>query len=485
MNLKYYTGLFLFSIIIGVYATSCKKFIDPGNPETGLITATVFESDATANAAVLGGYHTILTSGFAQDYNGISAIAGLYTDELISYTPGTSNREVYTNSLVSISSYSRTIWQNIYGTLYQANSALEGLLASTQLTPATKDRLLAEAYFIRAFLFFHLVNLYGEVPLILSTDYELTRLQPRSTTDEVYTQIFADLDSAEALAVEEYVGGDGSVSSERIRANKSVIEAFKARVHLYRKDFAAAELYASRVINKNDIFLLEPDLAQTFLASSREAVWQLKPANEGYTADGFNFIFDGAPTTGVQKSTALSPNVVHLFSDQDQRKIIWARENVVDDTSYLHPYKYKSSFESPGVPEYLMVLRLAELYLIRAEARAEQGNLAGPDGAVSDLNMIRSRAGIEEPFVTDSYADVIDLIEEERQRELFTEWGHRFYDLKRWKGKLDPNKSRIDEVMPAVSTSKGGNWEPYEKLFPIPQTERTKSPTLTQNEGYN
>lgn len=483
--MKLIYSLLLF-IIIGFAAGSCKKFIDPGSPETGLIKETVFQSEATANGALLGIYNTMLHAGFAQDYSGIPTVTGEYTDEIRAYTTGASALQVYTNSLLPISNYTRTIWEYIYGNVYQVNSAIEGLTASTMLSTDTKNRLLAESYFVRAFLYFNLVNLYSDVPLILSTDYEITRLQGRSPVMEVYAQIMEDLNKAEAMATDDYRAGDGSVGSERIRVNLSVIEAFKARVFLYRKDFSQAEMYATKIIDKNNLFELETDLDRTFLSTSREAIWQLKPASGDYIMEGYNLTFSGAPQAGPQGSSGLSEFLVNSFSSGDKRLAEWTRENVVEGTHYFHAYKYKyaSSADVAGDGEYLMVIRLAELYLIRAEARAALGNLVGANSAVSDLDIIRNRAGITDPITATTFEDIMEIIENERRLELFTEWGHRFYDLKRWPGKTDPNVSRIDEVMPAVSAAKGGDWAPFEKWFPIPQNEITKAPSLTQNDGY-
>ena len=126
-----------------------------------------------------------------------------------------------------------------------------------------------------------------------------------------------------------------------------------------------------------------------------------------------------------------------------------------------------------------MVLRLGEQYLIRAEARARLGsNLSG---AIGDLDKIRSRAGL--PLIATTNPGItqpalIDKIMHERQVELFSEFGHRWFDLKR--------TNTVDAVMNVVTPLKaaGAPWQPYQALYPIPITELQKAPNLTQNPGY-
>jgi hypothetical protein len=124
-----------------------------------------------------------------------------------------------------------------------------------------------------------------------------------------------------------------------------------------------------------------------------------------------------------------------------------------------------------------MVLRLGEQYLIRSEARAMQGFLVGNNSACTDLNVIRHRAGLENVNLIDQ-ASVIKAIQKERQVELFSEWGHRWLDMKRIK--------TIDSVMNNVCPKKGGVWVPYKVLFPLPVYDIKRNPNLRghQNPGY-
>jgi len=128
--------------------------------------------------------------------------------------------------------------------------------------------------------------------------------------------------------------------------------------------------------------------------------------------------------------------------------------------------------------EYDIVLRLAEQYLIRAEARAKQNNLTGTGSAIIDLNVIRNRAGLSDTTIT-VQENMLNAILLERRKELFTEWGHRWFDLKR--------TGKIDAVMQAYAPVKGTTWESYKSLYPIAQKQIDLNPGMAgqQNPGYN
>ena len=169
----------------------------------------------------------------------------------------------------------------------------------------------------------------------------------------------------------------------------------------------------------------------------------------------------------------LSPQLVELFDHTDERKQKWVGSFTGTEDTFYYPYKYKVKYSTTGdATEYSMLLRLAEQYLIRAEARAKMGEV---NGAVADLDQIRTRAGLTSiaslnPSITPQA--LTDSIAKERRRELFTEWGHRWLDLKRW--------GTADEVLAPQKTL----WLVADQLYPIPEQELINNPNLTQNPGY-
>jgi hypothetical protein len=170
----------------------------------------------------------------------------------------------------------------------------------------------------------------------------------------------------------------------------------------------------------------------------------------------------------------LSSSLLGSFEQGDKRFTSWVDSTNYSGIVYYSPYKYKigSAQASPGGDylEYYMVLRLAEQFLIRSEARVNLNNLTE---AISDLNKIRQRAGLNLLPNTLAKQEVLDAIEKERRIELFAEWGHRWLDLKRW--------GKADAVLGPV---KGSNWQITDKLYPIPQSELIVNPNLMQNPGY-
>src|SRR5690606_2304006 len=130
-----------------------------------------------------------------------------------------------------------------YNTIYQCNAALEGLNVSGTVDDELKKQLEGEVLFIRAFTYFNLVNLYGGVPLILSTDYSENSLASRNTKEECYQKIITDLKKAMGLLAPDYRDG------VRTHANRFAAQALLVRLYLYLEDWSRAEELASDVID--------------------------------------------------------------------------------------------------------------------------------------------------------------------------------------------------------------------------------------------
>jgi hypothetical protein len=333
--------------------------------------------------------------------------------------------------------------------------------------------------FMRAFFYFYLVNLFGDVPLATTTDYRVNRVLPRTPETQVYALILQDLKDAQADLSPDFVDGFLKKVPERVRPTKMAATALLARVNLYLQDWAGAEAAATQVINQPD-FVLDPNLDNIFLSNSKEAILQLQPGTDGENGyDAKIYVLDSAELNATSNPITLQPALTSVFDSADRRFQKWigkitvpARDTVPGKTFYF-PYKYKNNNPAAtSTPEYLMVLRLAEQYLIRAEARAQLGDVAG---ARSDLNAIRSRAGLPET-ISATQQELLNAIMNERRVELFTEWGHRWFDLKR--------TGAMDSVMTRVAAEKGTTWRSYYKLYPIPQYEIGLDPNLVQNPGY-
>ncbi len=172
--------------------------------------------------------------------------------------------------------------------------------------------------------------------------------------------------------------------------------ALLARTYLYLKDWKKAEAMADSVISRNATYILEPDLTKVFQRSDREIIWQLQPTALNQIAVGTTILCNTSRFSARSHCTdSHQPRLKNTFETGDPRFTSWVGVSNVAATgtlparSFYFPYKYKAF--TPNV-EGMVVFRLAELYLIRAEARAQQEMLTGSNGAVADLNSIRARA---------------------------------------------------------------------------------------------
>ena len=467
--------LFLLTVCL---LAGCKKFVEVPDPITSTSYSSVYTSDAVATS-VLTGIYTNLANEAAGSPQllSISVYGGLSADEfsLINNAGNISYRNYYHNISDNRSATSSTdFWSDSYQYIYVANSAIGALTNNTSLTPAVNKQLMGEAKFMRAFCYFYLVNLYGDVPLVTGISPTINASLPRVPQAQIYQLILTDLKDAESLLSDKYL--DGTVlneSAERVRPTKWAASALLARTYLYLKDWANAQKEASLVISNNAVFSLT-DLNSVFLKNSQEAIWQLQPVAYGMnTIEGPAFIL---PSTGVGPNypITLGSSLFNSFEPGDERLSNWVGSLIPDGTqeTYYYPYKYKINTYGAAVGEYEMVLRLGEQYLIRAEAEAELGDLSS---AAADLNSIRNRAGLSNT-TSITQSTLLTAIQQERRVELFSEWGHRWLDLKR--------TGTIDAAMSTAAPLKGGTWDTRHQLYPISNYELLNNRNLVQNPGY-
>jgi hypothetical protein len=438
---------------------SCKKFVELQAPPQLIESSAVFSDESTALSAVTGVYLQIRSTAANFASAGLSIYPSLSADELYNTAANTTYDPFITNNILATHTTLTTFWTVAYRTIYRTNAIIEGLSASSGLADSVKAQLIGEMKTVRAFHYFYLVNLFGDVPLVTSSNYQLNAIMPRTRESEIYAQIEADLLQAKTGLKEAYP------TAGKARPNKYTALALLARVYLYKKDWAQAGAAADEVINAGK-YSLVTNLNNVFLINSAETIWELAPANESANNPLASTYVPSSAT--VKPAFALTPQLLSAFETGDGRKTAWLKSNTVGGTAYFYPNKFKNRTANPPT-EYHIMLRLSELFLIRAEAKAWQNNLAG---AVADLNLLRSRAGLTALTAT-SQSSLLAAIDKERQVELFTEWGDRWLNLKR--------RSNADAVLSSV---KGANWQPHDKLYPIPQAELEYNVFLTQNPGY-
>lgn len=470
-----------------ILAGGCKKFVELAPPSTSVTKDDVYSSDSKAAAVVSYIYYNMTTSNvFAEGGNGNGLLGALTSDEMRTYSTNYDVLPIYQNQIQTSNGIVLNYWTNAYANMYRANLALENITASAAISDSVKTQMQGELHFVRAFINFYLVNCFGDIPLLKTSDYNVSSVASRTASADVYQAIVEDLQAAQQLLSNNYYTAGHVATSNRLRPNKAAATALLAKVYLYMGKWQDAETQATSVIT-NSQYMLEPNLDDVFKQTSRESIWSLRQsATPYYTMEGNAYILTNSPVVYANSTSwnnVITDSLLQAFEQNDLRRQKWIGSYSDGTSTWYFPYKYKSSSFTQTVPEDFIALRLAELYLVRAEARAGQKKYAGTDGAAGDLNMIRQRAGLG-PVTASDAAGVQQAIEQERRIELMAEGGNRWFDLKRWKGIHNPSITRLDEVMPSHDTEKGNTWVSTAALWPVPRNERINDPNLTQNPGY-
>ncbi len=497
---KILSCVFLLMLFFAGLISGCKKWVDVPDPTNSITSKEVFSNDGEASFALNGLYAQMVGNegGVMKISNGGTTIyGGLSGGELVpnAGTADVEGYQFYTSSVLRDNSTTASaFWSTTYKTLYTANSIIEGVAASSSaaLTDSTRKELTGEAKLARAFCYFYLTNFFGDVPLVLTINFKKTALMPRTPQKTVYEQIVTDLLDAQNLISTGYPDPSG----QKIRPNRMAATALLARVYLYLKDWKNAEVQATAVVGSGQYKLT--DLKDVFLKNSAEAIWQLQFNTKAipYTLWEPNQFLPLAPWSSIPQESRdlyldpeffplissycipsyfLTEHAAGVFEQSDQRKVVWTDYTPSPAAAPYNGriYRYSTKYAAPlpgNASENYTILRLAEQYLIRAEARAQQGNTAL---AADDLNKIRKRAGL--PNTTaESAAELLTAIAKERERELFAEWAHRFLDLKR-RGEAAQFLGDILEKQP---------FNPGQLLYPIPPKEIKSDPNLIQNPGY-
>jgi hypothetical protein len=467
-------------ILITITIIGCKKILDIPPPIGQITSSQVFSTDAQATSAAAGMYYQLINnSPLTFGNGGVSIFCGMSADELLLFNQSTTDyAEFQGNNLTSLNgAIDSRLWSASYYTIYCANAIISGLKTYSGVHDSVKNELTGEAEFVRAYCYFYLVNLFGNIPLVTTINWQQTNLLSRSSSANVYALMTADLTDAINRLPADYSVGHG----QRIIPNKWAATALLARVYLYLNDYKDAAAQASIVIG-NSLYTLSPlsGPSEIFSANSSEAIWQLQQNNNIYpsfntTPEGYQLI-PADLNSGYPPFAYLTNELLNSFEPGDLRKTNWIDSTSYNGIEYYFPYKYKGgaaqATSGGAYSEYYMMLRLTEQYLIRAEAETN-GIGSGLTGAVADLNVIRSRAGLPNYSGPMNTTSVLAEIMHERQVEFFMEWGNRWLDLK-----------RSGQATTVLTKTKGITVSKNALLYPIPVGELETDPNLTQNPGY-
>ncbi len=455
-----FINLLFILLIFNIF--SCGDFLELDEPTNQISGNIVFQDKAMALAALSDVYANLRTNTLLNgSLNGAGTLLGCYTDELKSVsTQSPDFKTFYDLGVVPTTPVIDQMWVNAYKQIYAANSIIEGLSNSNSpIDEATRNQLTGEALTIRGILHLYLTSMYDDIPYITGTSYELNMKAVKLPVHEVHKKIQTDLETAEVLLSIDYP------TQGRTRFNRSGVQVLLARLHLYQKNWTQAKHYAEAVL-QNSGYQLESDLSKVFLKDSRSTIWQFAAPDTGFnTLEGQYYIFTALPPNNV----VLSDVLMNSFESGDLRKTNWTKTLTNPTMTYSHPFKYKQHTKTAVSTEQSVVLRIEEAYFILAESNNEIGNMTN---AAYYLNILRNRAGLA-AVSTLTQSQFRLALEEEKRHEFFTEFGHRFFDLKRW--------GRLDHVMQNTKPS----WQPFRKTLPIPERELLANPFLKpQNYGY-
>jgi starch-binding outer membrane protein, SusD/RagB family len=445
-NMKAFKYLLPLSLLIGL--DSCNNFLDV-QPRSSIPDDRTIIDKASAETAVNGVYDSF-RGYYSVNFQSIGYLSG----DNIQWTGSQSQIQEFINHRVNAeNSTISAVWTGIYGTLNRINHVIEKVpnVQDPLLTAPLKNKLIGEAYFLRALAYFDLARIWGGVPIVIkptATPADNRGIE-RATQEQVYAQVLADLNAAEPLL---------PATTDRFRATQKTVWALKARYYLYQKDYVKAEEYATKVISDAANYKLVTPYNAFFANDARgttESVFEIfYSVNETNVHRG-----QWQPQEkGGTRQWAPNDAFVALVNDPEiggNRNTLIAKDN--QGRWYGNMY-YRSPATDPT-----FVIRIAELYLIRAEARAHTGSLAG---ALADLNAIRERAGIAKS--TASPADQLLLAIENERRIEFALEPHRWFDLVR--------TGRAATVLSITDANR--------LLLPIPAEQLLIDKALKQNPGY-
>lgn len=476
------------SILITSFSSCSGDFLDE-NPESFIAPTNFYKTEADANAAVVAVYNG-LRAIYSQDITFVGDMAGEQT------WPGVSNSNVDRSNIDSFQfEPSNTIllgnWNNNYVVINRANAVIDRV-PGIDMPSATKDMIVAEARFLRAFSYFNLVRTFGGVPLRLT---ESTPLHlERAAADAVYEVIIDDLKKAEEkLPAVQPAANVG-------RATKGAASSLLAYVYLTKKDWTNAAAKAQEVIdnrgaygyglyptpadvwkiaNENKlehIFSVQFQSGPEGLGSAYAQFYLSRTANviqaSGISGFGQNLVEDKFWKSFDPNDTRRDASILSRFVDPKTNKVYQYPSTDLTELSifkYFDSAPYARSNNNNNYP----ILRYADVLLIKAEALNE---LSGPTTDAYDaINQIRKRAGANMPLLSGlTQVQFRAAVLQERSFEFCFE-SKRYFDL-----------IRTEQLIP-VMTAAGKNPQAKNLLFPIPQKEidtNNKINPEDQNPGY-
>lgn len=474
--------------------TSCKKFLDK-KPIDAATDANFWNNETEANTAIAGAYALLRASlsekGMAHHYYGDYA-----TDEFLNGRTEedfASLGNIQWNTFIGATETFRALirmrsWDNFYRGIDQANRCIKYIPGipldkfTSANKAAAKDALIAEAYFLRAFTYFYMSRIWGDVPLVLETAEDAAQAPnpARTPQNDVLNQCINDLQSAIPKMIWAPAG-----PNRAIRASRGTAYALLAHIYAWRGEYGKVIAPADSVILKGGYTPVGKTttalINSVYKGNSTEGIFEIAKNSTVEGASGATDVVNGnlaaktlkAPYLLTRTGNALMPldgiTLNTLFPDSND----YRRRYGFDFWGTTDPINIKNSGSTiivytganntvPLVLNNIIIFRLQDIQLLKAEAAAANGDFAT---ARTLLNTIRQQANAQPSTETD--AQLFEAIIDERGRELFLE-GHRFYDLVRLgrkTGVLKFNGSSPVTRMTATEFAAGKYYWPVDPLL--------------------
>lgn len=429
--------------------TSCKKFLDV-KPVSQISDEVALTSKERIQRALTGAYSRLQVI----EYYGSEwpNAVWLSDDNVTAFGAGTTDLQFEGHAILSSSNTIEINWKAMYSAINSANNVISaiGTVQDPSLTEDERKNILGQAQFIRALVYFDLVRTFGGAPLVLTPTKGLSdeSFPARSTSEQVYAQVVADLTEAEKNLPDVV---------NRNLAHKKAAQALRARVALYQQDWDKAEEYATTVIESPDFTLVQPFENIITQKGNNESIFELE-----YNLTDQNQLsaFFYPATMGGYYRVGPTDELVTILKDPSKA----GNRSVLLGELGGAPYgnRYRKANGATNDDNYA-ILRLAEMYLIRAEARANNNDV---ENGADDLDEVRHRAGLGDT-PADTKEELLQAIEDERRIEFAFE-PHRWFDLIR--------TGRAGAVLGITNSNKF--------VFPLPASEVLANTNLEQNDDY-
>ena len=520
IKIKSSIGIITATLFMTIGVACSDDILDQGN-NNATSTANFGTSVEQVESAINGAFHPITGTFF---WGRIVHTGAMLRSDEFNVFPFGSNTAMSTFQGNPGDRWATEPWQELYKSIARCNNIIINVNEDGISDTTTRENLVGQAYFLRAFDYWYLANLYGNVPLITDLPDLDNLLVEQATPEAVWAQIIADLEMAENMLPENWTGENLG------RPTSGAATALKGKSYLYMKEYEPAATALGSLVGKYSL-LPGAQFGDNFTTTNEnnsESVFELQFLGQDTfvwgsdipgTGSMGNFHIDYAPPSkSPDRSHVVNPWLKDLFGangDTTRRNetlvyvfpgatgyggVAFTTDMTEDITTAndagvepIFSRKYAGmdlgerdavDFLGTNVGNNWRIIRYADVLLMLAEALNEDSRTSE---AIPHIDMVRDRAGltlIADTNPTINQADMRQAIIEERAMELAGE-GHRFFDLVRW-GLADDYMGGTSLHGDHPKSLSGGAFENGKhELIWIPNSERDANPNLNQNPGYN